>query len=89
MSKNSAMKNLQAIPGVGKEISEDLWNIRIRSVSCLKDKNPEKLYEKLCKKEGKKIDRCMLYVLRCAVYYSKTGKQTNWWNWKDNASAGI
>ena len=85
MSKISAMKNFRTAPGVGKEISENLWNAGIRSVSCLKGKNPEKLYEKLCKHEGKNIDRCMLYVLRCAVHYANTGKRTNWWDWKSKS----
>ena len=33
------------------------------------------------------IDRCMLYVLRCAVYFASTPRpepeKLLWWNWKD------
>lgn len=80
-------ENLQMIPGVGKSIAEDLTQIGMRSVSCLKNENPQKLYDKMCRKQGVKIDRCMLYVLRCAVYYAsnKTHDQEKlkWWNWKD------
>lgn len=79
--------NLQKIPGVGKSIAKDLTQIGMRSVSCLKNENPQKLYEKMCRKQGVKIDRCMLYVLRCAVYYAsnKTHKPglLKWWNWSD------
>jgi hypothetical protein len=85
--KNSVLKDLQIIPGVGKEISEDLWNIGIRSVQDLKGRNPECLYQELCEFEGTKIDRCMLYVLRCAVYYASNiehdPRLLKWWNWKD------
>jgi len=78
---------LQKIPGVGKSIAQDLRNLGIDSVQELKDKDPEELYVRLCDQQGVKIDRCMLYVFRCAVYYAST--QTHdpellkWWNWKD------
>ena len=85
--KDSLFKNLQRIPGVGKEISEDLWNIGIKSVQDLKGRDPESLYQKLCEYEGTKIDKCMLYVLRCAVYYASNiehdPRLLKWWNWKD------
>jgi nucleotidyltransferase/DNA polymerase involved in DNA repair len=85
--KDSILKELRRIPGVGKEISEDLWNIGIRSVQDLKGHDPERLYQKLCEFEGTKIDRCMLYVLRCAVYYASNiehdPRLLKWWNWKD------
>ena len=82
------MKNpLMEIPGVGKSIAEDLNGIGITSVSQLKDNDPEKLYRQMCKKQGTVIDRCMLYVCRCAVYYASTKypdpEKLKWWNWKD------
>ncbi len=85
--KNAILKELQVIPGIGKACSEDLYNLGIRKVADLKGKNPEKLYDALCKKAGVKIDRCMLYTFRCAVYYAshKTHKPEllKWWNWMD------
>jgi len=37
------------------------------------------------------VDRCMLYVLRCAVYYASTldpdPRLLQWWNWKDRDAA--
>jgi len=85
--KDSVLLNLQSIPGVGKKISEDLWNIGIRSIQDLKGRNPESLYKKLCEFKSTKIDRCMLYVFRCAVYYASNTEHNplllKWWNWKD------
>jgi len=87
VDKNSALKELKSIPGVGDEISKDLWGIGIRSVKSLKGKNPDILYKKMCVREGEQIDRCMLYVLRCVVYYASEKKHDKkllkWWNWKD------
>jgi hypothetical protein len=78
---------LQKIPGVGKRIAQDLRNLGIDSVRDLKDKDPEKLYLQLCDQQGVKIDRCMLYVFRCAVYYASAQQHDpellKWWNWKD------
>jgi hypothetical protein len=75
------------IPGVGKQVSQDLYDLGIKRVSDLKGKDPQKLYDRLCKIQNAQIDRCMLYVMRCAVYYaSHTTHDTEalkWWNWKD------
>ena len=85
--RQSALKQLQQIPGVGETIAQDMFDIGIHSVSQLKRKDPEKLYQKLCDFKASPVDRCVLYVLRCAVYYaSNTRHDPNllkWWNWKD------
>ncbi len=83
----SVLKNLQEIPGVGPSIAKDLHDLGIQKVADLKRKNPEKMYADLCRKRGQHIDRCMLYVMRCAVYYASHKKHDPmkllWWNWKD------
>ncbi|MDD5022463.1 MAG: DUF4332 domain-containing protein [Endomicrobiaceae bacterium] len=88
MTKDSKIiKELMIIPGVGKSIAEDLTDIGISSVSDLKRKNPEKLYDESNKFAGKVQDRCLLYVFRCAVYFAEGGrdsKKLKWWNWKDS-----
>lgn len=85
--KEKALKELRTIPGVGKSISMDFWNLGIRSVNDLRNKKPETLYESLCKQAGMRVDRCVLYVFRCAVYYASAKKPKPesllWWNWKD------
>ena len=68
--KAKAMKDLQQIPGVGKSLSEILYSIGISSASQLKNKSPEKLYNKLCDYQASPVDRCVLYVFRCAVYFA-------------------
>ena len=91
MSKASTsvtiLQDFQIIPGVGKSIAQDLYNMGFRSLTDLKKKDPEKLYTDLCALYGQHIDRCMLYVFRCAVYYVSTTTHNpdllKWWNWKD------
>lgn len=86
-SKLSALKELQQIPGVGKSIAEDLYQLGIRKVADLKGRDPEQLYRKRCAQQGVQIDRCLLYVFRCAVYFASEKNQDpellKWWSWKD------
>ncbi len=85
--KPQILKNLQTIPGIGKSIAGDLYDIGIRSVEDLRGKDPEKLYEDSNKFVGVVQDRCLLYTFRCAVYFAshKTHdpELLKWWNWKD------
>ncbi len=90
MTKSESLKELMIIPGVGKSISADLYNIGIKSVADLKGKDPEQLYAKSNKYAGLIQDRCLLYVFKCAVYFAETpSKKTDpeklkWWNWKSD-----
>jgi len=84
------IRDLQIIPGVGKAIAEDLYQLGIHHVNQLADRDPEELYHHLCQQTGSNIDRCMLYVFRCAVYFASTPdpdpELLKWWNWKDKKS---
>ena len=84
------MKNkseLEAIPGVGKSIAKDLNDLNIFKIEHLKGEDAEDLYNKLMKLHGVYIDRCMLYVFRCAIYFASNKTHDpellKWWNWKD------
>ncbi len=87
--KVDVIKELKKIPGVGKSIAEDLWNIGIRKIEDLKGQDPELLYDLSSIHAGVKQDRCLLYVYRCAVYYAESEEtereltKLQWWYWKD------
>jgi len=87
MKKYKNKSNLQEIPGVGPSIEKDLEDIGISCINDLIGKKPENLYNKLCKLKKTNIDKCELYVFRCAVYYVENNKHDlnllKWWNWKD------
>ena len=89
MTKDQSIKELMQIPSIGKSIANDLWNIGIRSVTDLKETNPEMLYDQSNRYAGAVQDRCLLYSFRCAVYYAQTEEELRdpeklkWWNWKD------
>ena len=91
----NSIKELMQIPGVGKSIAKDLYDIGIRSIADLRQQNPEVLYDTSNELAGCVQDRCLLYVFRCAVYYAETPpelqekEKLKWWNWKDKTKFKI
>lgn len=87
LAKKLSLEEFQKVPGVGGKIAAGLWAVGIRSLGQLKEEDPEKLYDRLCKLRKGKVDRCVLYVFRTAVYFASTKKPRKsllkWWNWKD------
>lgn len=83
----AVLKDFRRIPGVGKTIAVDFWLMGLRRVDDLRGKSPEALYAQLEALAGQHVDRCMLYVLRCAVYFAETPapdhERLKWWSWKD------
>jgi len=65
---------LQTIPGVGQATADVLRSLGIKKISDLRHRNQEVLYHALCSKMGKPVERCMLYVFRCAVYLASNSK---------------
>jgi hypothetical protein len=78
---------LERIPGVGKNMAQHLGNIGYATIESLKGQNPEEIYLKDCSFQGRKVDRCALYVYRLAVYYADNDihepDKLRRWNWKD------
>ncbi len=89
MNKESSIKELRKIPGVGVSIANDLWNIGIKAIADLIGRKPDELYSQSNNYAGCIQDRCLLYVFRCAVYFAETPEnqrdveKLKWWNWKD------
>lgn len=81
------MNELLEIPGVGPRTAELMNLLGISRVDDLRKKDPEELYARLCAIRGQQLDRCVLYVFRCAVYYATEETydpdMLKWWNWKD------
>jgi hypothetical protein len=87
MKSKNYPDELQNIPGVGPSIARDLHDLGYTSVARLKGADPESMYQALCQIRGTKIDRCVLYTFRCAVYFARSKKPSpeklKWWNWRD------
>lgn len=89
----SQFTELQQIPGVGPSLARDLYDVGVRCLHDLRGADPERLYQQLCALRGEVIDRCVLYVFRCAVYFASHREHDpallNWWNWKDDADPAV
>jgi hypothetical protein len=87
IEEQAALADLRRIPGVGKSIARDLLGLGVCSVEQLRGADPQALYDRLCTQQGAPVDRCVLYVFRCAVYFASTDRHEpellKWWNWKD------
>ena len=81
------MGKLRKIPGVGKQTEQDLIMLGYPTIESLKNADPQQMYERECAMRGQKIDRCVLYVYRCAVYFASNEhhdpEKLKWWNHKD------
>lgn len=86
MSKKH-ITNLREIPGIGENMERRLIDLGLTSIEALKGQNPEEMYRRDCLMQCAKVDRCVLYVYRLAVYYAENERhdreKLKWWNWKD------
>ena len=86
-TQQAALRDFQRIPGIGPSMADDLWRLGYRSVAELRGEEPEAMYERLCDVTGGHVDRCVLYVFRCAVYFASIEQPDpellKWWNWSD------
>ncbi len=80
--------DLQRAPSVGPSIERALLDLGVQGVSDLRDRDPDELYVRLCALRGERIDPCVKYSFRCAVYWACTPNPEpellKWWNWKDS-----
>ena len=82
-----ASTSFEVIPGIGPNLARDLRDLGFADTSELRGQDPERMFEELCELRGERIDRCVLYAFRCAVYFvsneSHDTELLKWWNWKD------
>jgi hypothetical protein len=85
--QQTAIKKLQVIPGIGPHMAHELMALGYTDVASLKGQDPEAMYRRLMDLRSGPVDRCVLYVFRCAVYYASHQQHEpellRWWNWKD------
>ncbi len=85
-AEGNPVKVFGHLPGVGPSISQDLWDLGMRSVDDLAAGDPEVMFEETRRLAGGTMDRCVLYVYRCAVAFARNPdtdpELRKWWNWK-------
>jgi len=77
-TKNQKQLNVYNPCGILVQLlAERLYSIGIETPEQMKRSNPEEIYEKIRKKEGGKLDKCVLYQLHGAVL------DVPWWDCKN------
>ena len=68
------IRELRQIPGLGPSIAQDLLELGYQRIGDLKGADPEEMYERFMRLKGMHVDRCLLYVFRCAVYFASRSR---------------
>jgi hypothetical protein len=78
-------RRLEDLVSVGPAMMRDFKRLGIHSVAQLSRRNPQKMYEKLCKVTGQSVDLCCLDVFRAAVAQARNprlpAEKCEWWYW--------
>lgn len=73
---------------MGASIASSLHSLGYENVEDLVGEDAEVMYQKLMGRTGGHVDRCVLYVFRCALYYAANPdpepEKLKWWNWMDD-----
>lgn len=87
----SDTRQLQDLTSIGPAMLRDFAQLGIRTVRDLARRNPEKMYEELCRATRHPQDICCLDVFRAAVAQARDPKlpraQRNWWYWSRRRKA--
>jgi len=78
-------RRLQDLVSVGPAMLRDFELLGVRSVKQLARRNPARLYRKLCRATGQRIDICCHDVFSAAVAQARNpllpADQCQWWYW--------
>jgi hypothetical protein len=84
----SDSRKLSELISVGPAMLRDLDILGVRSVAQLARRNPDRLYESLCRIAPQHQDICCLDVFRAAVAQARDpqlpAEQCQWWYWSRN-----
>jgi len=83
--RRTPTRRLQDLVSVGPAMLRDFELLKIRSISQLARQNPRKMYEKLCRITGQRIDVCCLDTFQAAVAQARDpllpAEKCQWWYW--------
>ena len=70
---------LTTIPNVGPKIAARLRQVGIEEPGDLRGRDPEELFERMCLREGRRLDPCLLDTVVAAVSYADGEPARPWW----------
>ena len=82
--RHAPTRRLQDLISVGPAMLRDFELLKVRSISQLARQDPRKMYEKLCRITGQRIDVCCLDTFQAAVAQARNPaprRKCQWWYW--------
>lgn len=83
--KAATERKFRDLISVGPAIERDFHLLGVKNVEDLAKRDPERLYQQLCRKTGTRQDPCVLDVFRAAVAQAQDPKlpaeKCVWWYW--------
>lgn len=80
-----ALLQFERMDSVGPATAEDLVMLGYYSLESLRRQDPRRMYERLCRMAGARLDPCVEDVFRAVVAQARDPKlpaeQRNWWYW--------
>lgn len=85
-------RRLQDLISVGPAMLRDFELLGVRSVKQLARQNPTRLYHKLCRLTGQRVDICCQDVFTAAIAQARNpllpAWQCQWWYWSRQRKGG-
>ena len=82
---------LQGLRSIGPASLKDFDLLGVASLDDLAGRDPQELYDALCRLKGQKVDICCLDVMHCAVAQARNPhlppEQRDWFWWSRNRKA--
>lgn len=83
--------SLRGLRSVGPAAREDLRLLGVTDRTDLAGRDPQRLYDDLCRIKGQRVDICCLDVFRCAVAQARDpelpAEQRDWFWWSRERKA--
>lgn len=87
----TSQRRLEDLISIGPAMLGDFQLLKIRSVEQLARQEPAKLYRKLCRITGERIDICCQDVFSAAIAQARNpllpAEQCQWWYWSRRRKA--
>lgn len=77
--QRATSKRLQRIPNVGPAMADDLLRLGIVAPDDLAGRDPDVLYQDLCRLDGRRHDPCVRDVFASAISFADGEPAQPWW----------
>jgi hypothetical protein len=92
ISSRNCGRRLEDLISVGPAMLRDFQLLGIRTVAQLACRNPQRMYNELCRLTGQRLDPCCLDVFQAAVAQARNPhlpvEQSLWWYWSRRRRSG-